>query len=133
VALQRQAAGLSKAIKALHEDERNNVPHEALVQAVGYDDPSGLKSSIRSASATQSLSGHGTAMDSAIDAIRSSGHGADGNFYFLPASAGGMPNTPLTKSIRAVIYAAAGRVDFTKPMVAAELEHVLSRIRVLAS
>jgi hypothetical protein len=124
---------LAKAIKALHADERTNTPHEALVQAVGYDDPSGLKSAIRSASSTQSVSGHGTTMDSAIDAIRSSGHGADGNFYFLPPNAGGMPNTPLTKAVRAVIYARAGRIDFTKPMEAEELEHVLRRVRVLAS
>lgn len=124
---------LAKAIKALHEDERTNTPHEALVQAVGYDDPSGLKSTIRSAASTQSVSGHGTAMDTAIDAIRSSGHGADGNFYFLPPNEGGMPNTPLTKPVRAVVYARAGRIDFTKPMEAAELEYVLRRIRVLAS
>lgn len=124
---------LAKTIKALHEDERINTPHEARVQAVGYDDPSGLKSTIRSSSSGQSVSGQGSAMDIAIDAIRGSGNGADGNFYFLPPNEGGVAGTPLSKSVRVVVYAATGRIDFPKPSDAAELRHVLQRVRLLAA
>lgn len=125
---------LRKAIKALHDDECAGLPCEARVQAVGYDDASGRKTTLRSASANQSLNGAPAALQQAIDAVRASGEGADGNFYFLPTSQGGPPNVPIgDEPIRVILRAAAGRVDFTKPLERAELHHVLQRVRVLAS
>jgi hypothetical protein len=125
---------LRKAIKALHDDECAGMPCEALVQAVGYDDASGRKTSLRSAAANQSVNGASPQLQAAIDAVRASGEGADGNFFFLPTAMGGPPNVPIGKDpVRVIIKAAAGRLDFTKPHDRRELAHVLHRVRVLAS
>jgi hypothetical protein len=125
---------LRKAIKALHEDEVSGRPFEALVQAVGYDDASGRKTSLRSASANQSVNGAAPQLQAAIDAVRASGEGSDGNFFFLPTSKGGPPNVPIGDDpVRVIIKAAVGRLDFTKPHDRRELAHVLHRVRVLAS
>jgi hypothetical protein len=124
---------LRKAIKALHDDECSGTPCEARVQAVGYDDASGRKTSMRSASSNQSVNGAAPSLQAAIDAVRASGEGSDGNFYFLPSSQGGPPGVPIgDQPVRVVLNDAAGRVDFTKPVEQRELDHVLHRIRVLA-
>lgn len=125
---------LGKAIKELHDDECSGTPCEALIQAVGYDDASGRKTSLRSASANQSVNGAPPAVQAAIDTFRANGAGSDGNFYFLPTAQGGPPGVPIgDEPVRVVVKAAAGRLDFTKPLDRAELEHVLRRIRVLAT
>jgi hypothetical protein len=125
---------LRKAIKALHDDECSGAPYEARVQAVGYDDASGRKTSMRSASANQSVNGASPSLQAAIDAVRASGEGADGNFFFLPTAQGGPANVPIgAEPVRVGIKAAAGQLDFTKPHEGGELVHVLHRIRVLAS
>jgi hypothetical protein len=125
---------LRKAIKALHDDECSGLPCEARVQAVGYDDASGRKTSLRSASANQSVNGAAPQLQAAIDAVRASGKGSDGNFYFLPMAQGGPPNVPIgDEPVRVIVKARVGRLDFTKPLDRAELTHVLERVRVLAS
>jgi hypothetical protein len=123
---------LSKAIKALHDDECSGLPCEARVQAVGYDDASGRKTAIKSASANQSVNGAAPPLQAAIDAVRATGQGSDGNFYFLPTAQGGPTGVPLKEPVR-VILKAAGRLDLTKPLERAELNHVLQRVRVLAT
>ncbi len=129
-----QLVDLRKAIKELHDDECSGTPCEARVQQVGYDDASGRKTSIRSASADQSVNGAPQQLQAAIDAVRASGEGSDGNFYFLPTAEGGPPNCPIGKDpVRVIIKAALGRLDFTKHHQRAELAHVLHRIRVLAT
>jgi hypothetical protein len=129
-----QPLDLRKAIKALHEDECSGTPCEARVQAVGYDDASGRKTALRSASANQSVNGAAAQLQAAIDAVRASGEGSDGNFFFQPTSQGGPHNVPIgDDSVRVILKAAPGRLDFTKPLDRAELAHVLHRVRVLAS
>jgi len=130
-----QPLDLRKAIKALHDDEcAGGAYSEARVQQVGYDDASGRKATIRSASASQSVNGAPPSYQAAIDAVRASGEGSDGNFYFLPTAGGGPPGCPIGKDpVRVIIKAGRGRLDFTKPHHRAELAHVLHRIRVLAT
>jgi hypothetical protein len=124
---------LAKAIKALHADEAAGGTCEAMVQAVEYDDASGRKTALRSASANQSVNGAAPQLQTAINTVRSSGEGSDGNFYFLPTSKGGPPGVPIgDKPVRAVLNA-KGRVDIPKPVRPNELRHVLRRIRVLAT
>jgi hypothetical protein len=123
---------LRKAIETLHADEVNT-PHEARVQAVGYDSATGLRSSMRGATGQQSVTGHGTQVDGAIATIRNSSQGEDGNFFFLPPNNGGPPGTPLKREVRTVVQANDGRVDFPRPLERDELQHVLRRVRVLAT
>jgi hypothetical protein len=123
---------LAKAIATLHKTE-GDTPHEARVQAVGYGSPTGLKSAVRSSAGHQGVTGHGQDVDDAVATLRESGYGEEGNFFFLPPNSGGPPGTNLESEVRVVVYADTGEVDFPRPMKPKELEHVLRRIRVLAT
>lgn len=122
---------LADALKELHKAEQQD-PHEARVQAIGYESASGLRSSVRGSTAEQSITGHGN-LDQATAILRERGISDGANLYWLPPNKGGPPGNPLSNEVHTRIRAREGLVTFMARVDREELEHVLQRIRVLAT
>jgi hypothetical protein len=123
---------LSQAVSRLEEAEINGAP-EARVQAVGHNSRGGLRSNISSGAAEQSVFGESSDYDDALKTLHDAGPGSGGSFYFLPPAAGGPAGTPLSDEIHVVIVVKDDRINFPQPTNEDHLNHVLRRVRILAT
>lgn len=117
---------LRPAIKKLHELEEAGTP-EARSHGINYRTLQGRRFEGRSASPADSLFGE-TTIDAAMSAVRNSGVGHLGNFYWLNGSTNGIAN-PLDGEVHVIIVGAEKRVNFPTPNEKQVIQYVLSRIR----
>lgn len=119
-----QKVDLRPSIKKLHELEEARKA-ETRSHGIHYRTLQGRRFEGRSASPSDSLLGEAS-IDSAMRAIRKTGVGHLGNFYWL-ANVG--PGSPLESELHVIIVGAKTRVNFPTPNTEQAVRYVLSRIR----
>jgi hypothetical protein len=127
-----QPLDLGKAVSRLEEAVIEG-KGEVRIQSVGHNSHGGLRSQISSGAQGQSVYGESTDYDEALKKLHASGPGAAGSLYFLPAAGGGLAATPLTDEVHVVLNAKENSINFARPTEQPALEHVLRRIRTLAT
>jgi hypothetical protein len=118
---------LRRAIKKLHilEEARTG---ETRSHGINYRTLKGRRFEAKSASPADPLLGE-PPLDAALAAVRKSGVGHLGNFYWLPKRGTKPGGSLLSAEIHVVIVGQHNRIDFTTPNVEKTVRHVLSRIR----
>ncbi len=119
---------LRSPIKKLHELEEAGAG-ETRSHGINYRTLQGRHLEAKSASAADPLLGD-TAIDSALSAVRKTGVGHLGNFYWLPNPVGNPVPNPLGGEMHVIIVGAKNRVNFPTPNVEQGIRYVLSRIRI---
>lgn len=113
---------LRAVIKKLHELEEAGTP-ETRSHGINYRTLQGRRFEGRSASPADSLLGE-TPIDTAMSAVRNSGVGHLGNFYWLNGT-----TSPLDGEAHVIIVGSEKRVNFPTPTGEQVIRYVLSRIR----
>jgi hypothetical protein len=117
---------LRPAIKALHALEEKG-SGETRSHGINYRTLQGRRFEGKSASPTDPLLGE-VSIDNAMTALRRSGVGHLGNFYWLPGSH--IPETnPLDAECHVIVVAYKHRINFPTPNDEQTVRYVLSRIR----
>jgi hypothetical protein len=127
-----QPLDLGKAVSRLEEAVIEG-KGEVRIQSVGHNSHGGLRSQISSGAQAQSVYGESTDYDEALEKLHASGPGAAGSLYFLPAAGGGLSGSLLSEEVHVVLNAKENRINFPRPTDQPALEHVLRRIRTLAT
>ncbi len=118
---------VASAIKNLHEQEETGTL-ETRSHGINYRTLQGRRFEGKSASPSDSLLGE-PSIDAAMGAVRRSGVGYLGNFYWLPKSRTNGAVNPLDAEAHAIIVASDNRVNFPTANSEQAIRHVLSRIR----
>lgn len=118
---------LRPAIKRLHELEEAG-SGETRSHGINYRTLHGRRFEGRSASPADPLLGE-PVIDAALGAIRNTGVGHLGNFYWLPGNDAAPVHNPLDSEVHVILVGAHNRVNYTTPNVELAVRHVLSRIR----
>jgi len=118
---------LHPAIKKLLELEEAGAG-ETRSHGISYRTLEGRRFEGRSASPADPLLGE-AAIDAALTAIRRSGVGHLGNFYWLPTTAANPDRNPLDAELHVIIVTSHNRINFPTPNVEQTTRYVLSRIR----
>ncbi|MCK4873634.1 MAG: hypothetical protein KAS72_13005 [Phycisphaerales bacterium] len=118
---------LRRPIQKLHELEENGAG-ETRSHGINYRTLEGRRLEGKSASPTDPLLGD-VVIDAALSAIRRSGVGHLGNFYWLPNGATNPCVNPLEAEVHVIIVGQHNRVSFPTPNREQTIRHVLSRIR----
>ena len=122
---------LSPVIKKLHEREEAGAG-ETRSHGINYRTLEGRRIEGKSATPADPLLGD-AAIDRALSAVRDSGVGHLGNFYWLPEPASAPGGNPLDAEIHVIIVGSDSRINFPTPNAEQTIRHVLSRIRSLSS
>lgn len=118
---------LRPAITKLHElEEAGN--GETRSHGINYRTLHGRRFEGKSASPADPLLGE-PVIDAALGAIRNTGVGHLGNFYWLPGNGANPGVNPLESEMHVIIVGAHHRVNYPTPNVEQTVRHVLSRIR----
>jgi hypothetical protein len=117
---------LRPAIKALHALEETGAG-ETRSHGINYRTLQGRRFEGRSASPSDPLLGEAS-IDAALSAVRKTGVGHLGNFYWLPGPANPGAN-PLHSECHVIVVAFKHRVNFPTPNDEQTVRYVLSRIR----
>jgi hypothetical protein len=118
---------LRKVIKKLHELEEAR-RRETRSHGINYRMLDGKRFEGKSASPADPLLGN-PVTDAALGAVRKSGVGHLGNFYWLPRNGQASGRNPLEAEVHVVIVGSKNRVNFPTPNDEQTIRHVLSRIR----
>jgi len=118
---------LRKPIQKLHELEENG-GSETRSHGINYRTLEGRRLEGKSASPADSLFGE-PVIDAALAAVRKSGVGHLGNFYWLPNGTTNPAVNPLESEVHVLIIAQHNRICFPTPNMEHTVRHVLSRIR----
>lgn len=118
---------LQQAIKKLHELEEAGTG-ETRSHGITYQTLERRRFEGKSGSPTAPLLGD-VNIDAALSALRKTGMGHLGNFYWLPGRDGNPRSNPLVGEIHLKIVGAHNRVNFPTPNVEETVRYVLSRIR----
>lgn len=118
---------LRPRIQKLHELEETGTG-ETRSHGINYRTLQGRRLEGRSATPADPLLGE-PAIDTALSAIRKSGVGHLGNFYWLPNGESNAGPNPLETEVHVIIVGFHGRVNFPTPNGEQAIRHVLSRIR----
>ncbi|GAB6166180.1 hypothetical protein JCM19992_21800 [Thermostilla marina] len=118
---------LRPAIKRLHELEEAG-RGETRSHGINYRTLQGRRFEGRSASPADPLLGEAP-IDAALGAIRKSGVGHLGNFYWLPNVEAPPANNPLEAEVHVIIIGQHNRINFPTPNGEQTVRYVLSRIR----
>jgi len=119
---------LRSPIKKLHELEEAGAG-ETRSHGINYRTLQGRRLEAKSASAADPLLGD-TAIDTALSAVRKTGVGHLGNFYWLPNQVANPVPNPLDSEMHVIIVGAKNRINLPTPNVEQTIRYVLSRIRV---
>lgn len=122
---------LRPAIKKLHELEEAR-KGETRSHGINYRTLQGRRFEGKSASASDPLLGE-VAIDAALSAIRDTGVGHLGNFYWLPTLSTNPIANPLHADVHVIVVGSQGRLNFPTPNDERTLRYVLSRIRSYCS
>lgn len=118
---------LRPPIQKLHElEEAGN--GETRSHGINYRSLQGRKLEGRSASPADPLLGEAV-IDAALAAVRKSGVGHLGNFYWLPNSVANPVTNPLDAEVHVIVVGWRNRVNFPTPNGEQTTRYVLSRIR----
>jgi hypothetical protein len=118
---------LRAVIKKLHELEEAR-RRETRSHGIDYRTLQGRRFGGKSASRSDPLLGE-IEIDVALRAVRKSGVGHLGNFYWLPTNGHSSGRNPLEAEVHVVIVGSKNRVNFPTPNDEQTIRHVLSRIR----
>lgn len=118
---------LRLVIKKLHELEEAR-RRETRSHGINYRMLDGKRFEGKSASPSDPLLGN-PVTDAALGAVRKSGVGHLGNFYWLPSNGQASGRNPLEAEVHVVIVGSKNRVNFPTPNDEQTIRHVLSRIR----
>lgn len=121
------AVDLRRPIKKLHELEELGTG-ETRSHGINYRTVQGRRIEAKSASASDPLLGE-AAIDSALSAIRKTGVGHLGNFYWLANQPRNSAPNPLETEIHVIIVGSKNRINFPTPNGEQTIRYVLSRIR----
>lgn len=119
---------LRSPIKKLHELEETGAG-ETRSHGINYRTLQGRHLDAKSASAADPLLGDAV-IDTALSAVRKTGVGHLGNFYWLPNPVGNPVPNPLEGEMHVIVVGAKNRVNFPTPNVEQTIRYVLSRIRL---
>jgi hypothetical protein len=122
------AVDLRLPIKKLHELEETGAG-ETRSHGINYRTLQGRHLEAKSASATDPLLGD-TAIDTALSAVRKTGVGHLGNFYWLSNQFVSPVPNPLDAEMHVIIVGAKNRINFPTPNLEQTIRYVLSRIRL---
>jgi hypothetical protein len=118
---------LRPAIRKLHElEEAGN--GETRSHGIDYRTLQGRQFGGKSPSPTDSLLGE-PVIDAALGAVRDTGVGHLGNFYWLPGINGNAGVNPLDSDVHVIIVGTHNRINYPTPNAEQTVRHVLSRIR----
>jgi len=118
---------LRPAIKNLHELEEAGTG-ETRSHGINYRTLQGRRFEGKSASPADPLLGEAV-IDAALGAVRNSGVGHLGNFYWLPGPTANPTSNPLDAEMHVIIVGQHNRINFPTPNVKQTVRYVLSRIR----
>lgn len=118
---------LRPAIKKLHELEEGRAG-ETRSHGISYRTLQGRRLEGKSASPADPLLGEAV-IDAALGAVRNSGVGHLGNFYWLPRATANPNSNPLDAELHVTIVGSHNRINFPTPNVEQTIRYVLSRIR----
>lgn len=118
---------LRQPIKALHELEESGAG-ETRSHGINYRTLQGRRFEGKSASPADPLLGE-PPIDAALTAIRKSGVGHLGNFYWIPNSGGNPGANPLDADVHVIVVGFKSRINFPTPNAEETVRYVLSRIR----
>jgi len=118
---------LRPAIKNLHELEEAGTG-ETRSHGINYRTLQGRRFEGKSASPADPLLGEAV-IDAALGAVRNSGVGHLGNFYWLPGPTANPTSNPLDAEMHVIIVGQHNRINFPTPNVEQTVRYVLSRIR----
>jgi len=119
---------LRRPIKKLHELEESG-SGETRSHGIKYRTLQGRHIEAKSASASDPLLGD-VAIDSALSAVRKSGVGHSGNFYWLPNHIANPVPNPLESEMHVIIVGAKNRINLPTPSEERTIRYVHSRIRI---
>jgi hypothetical protein len=115
---------LRKPIAKLHELEESGLG-EIRSQTINYRTMQGRRIEAKSASMADPLLGE-QPIDTMLKAVRKTGVGQIGNFYWMPADNN---RNPLTSDVHVIVVGAQNRINFPTPNDEPSVRYVLSRIR----
>lgn len=119
---------LRPPIKKLHELEESG-NGETRSHGINYRTLQGRRFEGKSASPTDPLLGEAS-IDAAMSAVRKSGVGHLGNFYWLPTNGANPVVNPLDEELHVIVFGFKNRINFPTPNDEQTIRHVLSRIRI---
>jgi hypothetical protein len=115
---------LRRPIAKLHELEESGLG-EIRSQTINYRTMQGRRIEAKSASMADPLLGE-QPIDTMLKAVRKTGVGQIGNFYWMPADNN---RNPLTSDVHVIVVGAQNRINFPTPNDEPSVRYVLSRIR----
>ena len=115
---------LRRPIAKLHELEESGLG-EIRSQTINYRTMQGRRIEAKSASMADPLLGE-QPIDTMLNAVRKTGVGQIGNFYWMPADNN---RNPLTSDVHVIVVGAQNRINFPTPNDEPSVRYVLSRIR----
>ncbi len=118
---------LQPPIKALHALEETGAG-ETRSHGINYRTLQGRRFEGKSATPADPLLGE-PSIDAALTAIRKTGVGRLGNFYWLPNRGPNPQANPLDAEVHVVVVGYKNRINFPTPNAEETVRHVLSRIR----
>lgn len=118
---------LRSPIKRLHELEEAG-KGETRSHGINYRTTEGRRFEGKSASPSDPLLGD-VNIDAALGAIRKTGVGHLGNFYWLPNHIANPGFNPLDAEIHVIVVGSKNRINFPTPNVEQTVRYVLSRVR----
>lgn len=118
---------LRPPITQLHALEESG-SGETRSHGIDYRTLQGRRFGGKSASAADPLLGEAT-IDAALSAIRKSGIGHLGNFYWVPRNGAGSAPCPFESDIHVILVGFKNRINFPTPNDEETVRYVLSRIR----
>lgn len=118
---------LQPPIKALHALEETGAG-ETRSHGINYRTLQGRRFEGKSATPADSLLGE-PSIDAALTAIRKTGVGHLGNFYWLPNTGANPAANPLDAEAHVIVVGFKSRINFPTPNAEETVRYVLSRIR----
>ncbi len=118
---------LRTRIQRLHELEETGAG-ETRSHGINYRTLQGRRLEGRSATPADPLLGE-PVIDAALSAVRKSGVGHLGNFYWLPNGESNAGPNPLEAEVHVIVVGYHSRINFPTPNGEQVIRHVLSRIR----
>jgi hypothetical protein len=115
---------LRRPIAKLHELEESGLG-EIRSQTINYRTMQGRRIEAKSATMADPLLGE-QPIDTMLKAVRKTGVGPIGNFYWMPADNN---RNPLTSDVHVIVVGAQNRINFPTPNDEPSVRYVLSRIR----
>jgi hypothetical protein len=122
------AVDLRSPIKRLHELEETGAG-ETRSHGINYRTLQGRHLEAKSASAADPLLGD-AAIDTALSAVRRTGVGHLGNFYWLTNHVANPIPNPLESEMHVIVVGSKNRINFPTPNPEQTIRYVLSRIRI---